>query len=205
MTHFSQKATAFSTTIFMVAVLFAVSCKRSGPSGGFDILGPVDETAEAGKLVASANEDLTKIKVLYVQNEDKRQKLKEAMEKNDAVLVKKIAEDVLYLIGDGKADGENAIKKIQDAQEMQINSDYREYLRLKEESLKLEIEAFTQYQQAAKILRDGYDPKNAAAREKVKSQFKTISDNYRTIMEKARDRSNQANEVAKEARKKQAS
>ncbi len=167
-----------------------------------DILGPVDETEEAGKLVFEANQDLTKIKVLYEKNEGKREELKSAMEKNDAAAAKKIADEVVYLINDGFDFGNVAIKKLQDAQEMNINSEYREYLRLKEEALKLQLDAFENYRQAARTLRDNYDPKNAAMREKVKLEFKSRNDAYREKMEKARDKSNQANELAKEAMRK---
>ena len=54
-----------------------------------------DETAEAAKIVASANEDLTKIKVLYKDNENKREDLKKAMEADNAEQVKKIADEVV--------------------------------------------------------------------------------------------------------------
>lgn len=185
------------------SLIVAASCKRSGTSSGISILGPTDETESAGNLVASANEDLQKIKVLYKNNENKREDLKKALEANDADKVRKISDDVVYLINDGSDNGKSAVDKIEKAQEMQINDDYREYLRLKEESLKKEMDAFEEYRQAARVLRDSYDPKNAAVRDKVKDEFKNRSENYRSIMESARDYSNQANELAKEALKKQ--
>jgi len=49
----------------------------------------LDETAEAGKLVQEANADLKKIKVLYEENEGKRQELKQALESNNTAEVKK--------------------------------------------------------------------------------------------------------------------
>ena len=56
--------------MFLLAVAaLSIACKRSGSSGTIDILGPSDETEEAGKLVFEANQDLTKIKILYEQNE----------------------------------------------------------------------------------------------------------------------------------------
>ena len=64
------------------------------------------------------------------------------------------------------------------------------------------MNAFEEYRQAARTLRDNYDPKNAAMRDKVKTEFKTRNDNYREKMEKARDKSNQANELAKTAMRK---
>lgn len=192
----------FAICVILLSACLFSACKRSGNSGTIDILGPSDETEEAGKLVFEANQDLTKIKILYEQSEGKREELKAAMEKNDAATAKKIADEVVYLINDGFDFGNAAIKKLQDAQEMNINSDYREYLRLKEESLKLELDAFENYRQAARTLRDNYDPKNAAMRDKVKLEFKSRNDAYREKMEKARDKSKQANELAKDALRK---
>jgi len=196
------KAKTTSILLIVAVSLSFVSCKRSGSVGPIDILGPSDETEEAGKLVFEANQDLTKIKILYEKNEGKREELKAAMEKNDAVTAKKIADEVVYLINDGFDFGNAAIKKLQDAQEMNVNSEYREYLRLKEESLKLQLDAFENYRQAARTLRDNYDPKNATMRDKVKLEFKNRNDAYREKMEKARDKSNQANELAKDAMRK---
>jgi hypothetical protein len=175
---------------------FVYSCKSSGRSG--DILGPSDQTPEAAQLVAEANVELKKIKVLYEKNEDKRSEIKKALEANDAANVKRISDDVVYIINDGFDSGKAAVDKIAQAQEMEINDDYREYLRLKEEALRKQMEAFEHYRQAARTLRDNYDPNNTAQREKVKEEFKTRSENYAKTMEKARDYSNQANELAKE-------
>lgn len=192
----------FSFGVFLCVLLFTFSCKKSSNSSSLSILDS-DETAEAAQIVAEANKDLTKIKVLYKNNEDKREELKKAMEANDAEKVRKISDDVVYLINDGTSSGKSAIEKIQQAQEMEINEDYREYLRLKEESLSRTLEAFENYRQAARALRDNYDPKNKILREKIKEEFKNRSENYRKIMETARDYSNRANELAKDVAKRQ--
>jgi len=193
-----QLAAVNWTLIVLVTLALLSSCKSSGRSDAPSIFSS-DETAEAAKIVASANEDLTKIKVLYKDNEGKREDIKKAMEVDDAARVRKIADEVVYLINDGFDEAQNAINKIEKAQEMQINDDYREYLRLKEQSLKRELEAFENYRQAARTLRDNYDPKDAAMRDKVKEDFKNRVENYRKLMEEARDYSNQANEIAKDA------
>ena len=189
--------------VMALCFVFLGSCKRSTTTGGIDILGPADETADAGKLVADANEDLKKIKVLYDQNLGKREELKNALEANDAEKVKKLSDEIVYLINDGTESGNSAVEKLQQAQNLQINDDYREYLRLKEGSIKKELEAFENYRQAARALRDNYDPKNTSLRDKVKEEFKSRSDNYQKIMESARADSAQANELAKDALKKQ--
>ena len=87
---------------------------------------------------------------------------------------------------------------------MNINTDYAEYLRLKEAALKKQIDAFEQYRQASRSLRDNYDPQNDAIRAKVKAEFDDRTDKYRSLMEEARDLSSMANDVAKDAMRKQA-
>ena len=144
-------AKAYLWLLCVLLALIAASCKTSATGG---ILGPVDETQEAALLVASANEDLSKIKLIYEDNEKKRAELKAAMEKNDITAAKKLADDVVYIINAAAISGSDAVEKIQKAQDMKINDDYREYLRLKEESLKLELQAFEEYRQAARTLRE---------------------------------------------------
>jgi hypothetical protein len=190
--------------ILIVSIIsIALSGCGGSSNGGFEILGPADETAEAGKLVLEANADLKKIKVLYDENEGKRQELKNALESNDTEEVKKIAGDVVQIINEGFDSGKAAVEKIQQAGDMKINDDYKEYLRLKESALLEQMKAFEEYRQAARSLRQNYDPKNMALRDKVKADFTTRSENYQKIMEKARDYSNQANELYKETLKKQ--
>ena len=115
----------------------------------FRDLGPADETDDAGRIVAEANVDLKKIKVLYDENEDKRQQLKTALEANNTAEVKKISDSVVQIINEGFNSGKDAVEKIQQAEDMKINDDYKEYLGLKESALLKQMEAFEQYRQAA--------------------------------------------------------
>ena len=194
----SRVAAGILSCAAFFVLFFNISCEKNSNSSSLDILSSSDETAEAGRAIIEANKDLNKIKVLYKENEGKREEIKKAMEANDAEAVRKISDDVVYLINDGMVSGKEAIEKIQKAQEMAINEDYREYLRLKEESLTRQLDAFENYRQAAIALRNNYDPKDKAMREKIKEEFKNRSENYRKIMESARDYSKRANELAKE-------
>lgn len=193
----------FFVCLSLTIIAFTGACRSSGNSGGFEILGPANETAEAAKLVQEANADLKKIKVLYEENENKRQELKTALESDNKEAVKKISDGVVQLINEGFDSGKAAVDKIQQAGDLNINDDYKEYLRLKESALLKQMEAFEQYRQAARTLRDNYDPKNTQQRDKVKKDFEQRSENYREIMEKARSYSEQANELYKETRQKQ--
>lgn len=202
----SKNLSSATAALGLMAVVF-LGCKGSG--GG--VFGPVDETAEAAKIVAEANVELTKIKQLYRENEGdeekegKRIQLRKAIEAKDKEQVRKVTTDIIQLIDEGMGNGQNAVDKIQQARDMQINADYQEYLRLKEEALKKQLEAFGKYRQAAQSLRTNYDPQNDSLREKVTEIFEEQSNSYREIMEKARDHSSQANELYKEVMRRQAS
>ncbi len=177
---------------FLLIAALCAACESGG------LIGPADETAEAGKIIEEANRDLTKIKVLYKENEGKRHELRAAMEAKNVEDVKRISGEVVKLINEGTNYGNDAINKIRDAREMKINREYDEYLRLKEESLMKQLEAFTSYHAAARTLRDNYDPNDAKAYDKVKAEFDELTDKYRTLMEKARDNSSEANDLYKE-------
>lgn len=186
-------------SIVLLIALTASSC------GIFD-----DDTKAAKALIDSANQDLREIKKLYevsegdVDKPGKRALLKSALEANDEAAVKKIADEVNFLIVDGTNHAKTAIEKIQQAQELDVSPEYKDYLSLKEMALKKQVDAFEQYRQASRSLRDNYDPQNDAVRAKVKLEFDDRTDKYRQLMEEARDFSSQANEIAKEATRKEA-
>ncbi len=181
-------------SILIAAISFSIGCKSTGTG----ILGPADETAEAGKMVEAANQDLTRIKVLYKENEGKREEIKQALESNDIPEVRRLAGEIVQLINEGTNFGNSAIDKIREARDMKINPQYDEYLGLKEEALMKQLEAFNNYHQAARTLRDNYDPQNAEARDKVKADFEEKTLKYRETMEEARDLSSAANELYKQ-------
>lgn len=186
----------FKQLFFLGLVVLLAACKSSG-----GLIAPADETADAAAIVVEANKDLKGIKVLYEKNEGKREELKKAMQAEDAAAVRKISDDVVYIINDGAALGKSALEKIDKARELNVNSDYAEYLRLKWEALNKQLEAFEEYRQAARKLRDSYDPKNEAVRATVTAEFKERSEAFQKLMEKARDYSSEANELAKEVQR----
>ncbi len=186
--------------VCLVACILISSCKND--SAKSDILNFSDDTTNAAQLVSDANGELNKIKIIYKDNEIKRENLKEAMKSNNVEDVKKISDELVYLINDGMRFGQNAIDKISSAKDMQINPDFKEYLRLKEESLQKQMDAFENYRQAAIFLRDGYDPKDEKQRENVKSKFVLFDENFHKTMETAQEYSKQANKLAKESAKK---
>ncbi len=184
--------------LLQLAIYGTVLIGLAGCQSSAGLLGPADETRAAGDIIESANEDLKKIKILYDKNDNKREEIKEAMAGDDAATVRKLADEIVYLINDGTELGKSALDKIDKARAMNINEDYSEYLRLKWEALNGQLNAFEEYRQAARRLRDGYDPKNKEMRETVAADFKQRSEKYRQLMEQARKNSTEANELRKE-------
>jgi hypothetical protein len=178
------------------ATILAAGLSACKSSGG--IIGPSDQTAEAGAIIEDANKDLKEIRKLYDRHEDKREDLKKAMAASDGPAVRQICREIVDTINEGTNLGKNALDKIDKAREMNINEDYAEYLRLKWEALNKQLEAFEEYRQAARKLRDEYDPKDTQARAVVEADFKQRSEKFQKLMEKGRDHSSEANELAKE-------
>jgi hypothetical protein len=183
------------------AVLWLISCRssRSSDQGKLNVFGLTDQTQEAAELVEQANADLKKIRKMYKENQNKIEDLKSAMNEKRVEDVRKIADDLVYIINDGFVLGESAIAKISKAEEMNINETYREYLQKKKVSLQKQMEAFEFRRQFAMLLRDEFGTKDKFEVEKVKSEFRTREENFQTYMEKARELSGEANQLAKEA------
>ena len=185
-----QRILILSLCVVLTAIF--AGCKSSG-----GLFGQADETAEAGELVRAANGHLREISRLYEKNEGKREELKTAMAADDAPAVRAICKDIVDSINSGKAQADAASEKIDEALARNINEDYREYLDLKRDALKKQIQAFEEYRQAARKLSAEYDPKDAQARDVVVADFKQRSESFQKLMQQGRDLSDQANEKAK--------
>ncbi len=180
-------------------VLFTAACpskNNSSQSGG--ILS-FDETKDAGETVKEANNILKEIKQRFKDNEPKLEALQNALKEKNPDKVRAVSEELVTQINLGTEAGKEAINKLRIAQEKNVNNDYREYLLLKIQALEKYVEAFEERRKAAILLRDGYDPKNAARRDQVVAEFKQYEEKFKEIMEDARKSSEQANQLAKES------
>ncbi len=193
--------TIFLAGLICFLVLLA-ACKKSETAEISDILDFTDDTTAAAELVTQANADLNKIKIMYRKNEDQLEELKTAMSNQDVEKVKKISDDLVYILNDGMKLGEDAIEKIEKAEAMKINPDFKEYLRLKQESLRKQLDAFESRRQIARLLRDGFGANDPKLIERGKLEFKEKEENFQKTMEAAREISKKANQFAKESSKK---
>lgn len=198
--RFGQKFLSGLSCLSLLVFLFS-ACQKSGNSNSssLDVFGLSDQTQEAAAIVEDANNDLKKIRKMYKENQSKIEELKSAMNEKRIEDVKKIADDLVYIINDGFVLGESAIQKIEQAEAMNINDKYKEYLQLKKVSLRKQLDAFEFRRQFAILLRDEFGTKDKFEVEKVKAEFKDREENFQTYMEKAREISGEANQLAKEA------
>jgi hypothetical protein len=158
-----------------------------------------DDTDEAVKLIDSANEDLQGIKRLYKANENRVEDLKIAMKEKKVEDAKKIADDAVYAINDGMALAIKAVDKIDKAKNLNINSDFKDYLELKEKSIQKLMEAFELRRQIALALKNGYDPENIKQRDLVLAEFKEKDEQFKKLEKEAQEASLKANQLAKDA------
>lgn len=192
----------FSSCLFCLSLLIFLfsACQKNNnsDSSGIDVFGLTDQTAEAGAVIQDANEDLKKIRKMYKENQSRIDELKTAMNDKKIDEVKKIADELVYIINDGFVLGESAISKIEKAEAMNTNDKYKEYLQLKKGSLKKQLDAFEFRRQAAQLLRDAFGNKDKPEIEKAKSEFREKEENFQKYMEIAREMSGEANQLAKE-------
>lgn len=186
------------TLLFLLA--FA-ACKKSNTPGGTDFFSS-DETKAAGDIIdKEVNADLKEVKKIYKDNQNRAKDLQDAMSVKDIDKVKAIAHDLVVQINSGIVLGESAISKIEKAQTMNINSTYKEYLGLKRDALRKQLDAFELRRQSAQALEQ-----NATDEEGFKKAaliLKVNEDKFQELMDEGKDLSQQANQIAKDAAKKQ--
>ncbi len=189
----------FIIILFLAFSLFLAACAKKNNSSQTGGIFTLDETADAGNTVREANDQLKQIKQRFKDNEPRLEELQAALKEKNSEKVKSISDQLVTEINAGTEAGEEAINKLRTAKDKNINEDYREYLDLKIMALEKYVEAFEERRKAAILLRDGYDPKNAAIRNQVIGAFKEREEKFKEIMEDARKSSEEANRLAKES------
>ncbi|MEK7722798.1 MAG: hypothetical protein AAB336_00460 [Acidobacteriota bacterium] len=190
-------------TILLLSFVFA-ACKKSDTSnsGGFDILSS-DEKDEAAKIVDSANVDLKKVRAIYKANEKRvGEELMPAMAAKDVTKVKSIASDLVAQINDGIETAKDAVKKIEEAENMDINDTYKDYLRLKREGLGKQLDAFELRRQLALEMSKNFGVNDPAQATKAQAEFKDKEEKFQKLIEEGKILSEEANQVYKDSLRK---
>ncbi len=185
--------------LLLALSLFLAACSGKNNSSQTSGVFSLDETEAAGNEVKEANEMLKLIKQRFKDNENRLQDLQTALKGKNPEKVKELSDQLITEINAGTEVGEAAINKLRIAQQKNINEDYKEYLDLKIQALERYVQAFEERRQAAILLRDGYDPKNAAKRDQILAAFKQREDKFKEIVQDAREISEQANKLARDS------
>ena len=186
----------FLSIVLLISALFFAACEKNTNSSSSGGLLSFDQTEEARAKIIEANGDLKKIKQIFNDSEPRLQELQQAMREKNEAKVREICDDLVTKINAGTEIAEEAIRKIREAHDLNINDDFKEYLRLKIDCLEKYLDAYEKRREAAILLRDGYDPKNAVKRERFLAEFKIKEDEFKVIMEEARFSSEEANTLA---------
>lgn len=185
--------------LLLVFSLLLAACPGKNNSSQTGGIFSSDETPEAGNMVREANDQLKQIKQRFNDNEPRLQELQAALKEKNADKVRSISDELITQINAGTEAGEKAINTLRNAQEKNINEDFKEYLSLKIQALEKYIQAFEERRQVAIFLREKYDPKNEAQRKIFKDEFDKREEKFKEIMEEARKLSEQGNDLAKES------
>jgi hypothetical protein len=192
----------FKLLLLALTALVLISCGDEGDSDGPGLLSFSDDQDEAVKHVEEANDELKRIRILYRENNAKVEELKKALGVKDLARVKRLADDLLLVIADGYAFAEVAMEKLTDAQRLDINSDFKYYLSLKEDSLRLQIKAFEFRRQSARLFRDKFGTNDPNAMAEAAKKFKENEANFEKTMAEAKKVSEEADKLYKEANNK---
>jgi len=184
---------------FVLCASFA-GCFQNG-GNGLGILDK-DDTEDAIELVSNANTDLKRIRVLYRDNASKVKDLEDALSKGDVKKVKILTDDLSAIINDGYVLAESAKEKLEKAQDLDINEDWKEYLGLKISSLNKQIKAFDYRRESAQLFRDKFGGTDKAQMARAAQIFRKNEENFEKYMKEAGDLSNEADQLAKDVGKK---
>jgi hypothetical protein len=176
---------------------------NSSDSSGLSVFSS-DDTDKAIQVVTEANDELKKIKAIYKENEGSVDEVQAAMAAKDNAKVKSIADNLVFRINDGITLGENAISKLEEAEKLNINDTFRQYLELKRSSLRKQVDAFEYRRQAAELLSKGFSGNDPKQIDGIKLVFKEKETDFQKVWQEGRDESQEANDFYKENFKKKA-
>ena len=187
-----------STILILAAFALACGGSDSGDSSGGGIFSFGDETGEANQLAGKANENLIKIGKIHKANAKKLDDLQDAMRERDTARTQQILEELITAIEEGLSLGELAYTRVSEAAGKKTNEIFSEYLRLKKEALRKQIDAYEFRLKVARDLRDKFGSNKPEEIERAKSDFAVNQENFQKLWDAAEDLNERANRLARE-------
>ena len=187
-----------STILILAAFALACGGSDSNDSGSGGIFSFGDETGEANQLAGKANENLIKIGKIHKANAKKLDDLQDAMRERDTARTQQILEELINAIEEGLSLGELAYTRVSEAAGKKTNEIFSEYLRLKKEALRKQIDAYEFRLKVARDLRDKFGSNKPEEIERAKSDFAVNQENFQKLWDAAEDLNDRANRLARE-------
>ena len=187
------------TFLFFILIFSACGKKDSSSSSGLDFL-KSDQKNEAAEIIKAANDDLKKVRIIYNNNQKRvDDELIPALTAKDIAKAQEITNDLVIQINSGLVSADDAVKKIKEAEEMNINDTYRNYLRLKREALEKQIEAFELRRQVAQLMSKSLGSNDPSQATQAQSIFKEKEMQFFDLMEQGKGLSQEANQIYKDS------
>ncbi len=153
---------------------------------------PLDE---ANKLVDSAKSDLDEINKISDDADEKQSQLNKADAAKNVDDVKRILGELIDDIDKGTKLGESAADKVERASKLDVDATYKEYLSLKAQAFRKEIDAFKALKEAAVIARDNYTAQGLPADKKT--DYTNKVNEYKRLKGEAKDLHKKASDIAR--------
>jgi hypothetical protein len=152
-------------------------------------------TDEANKLVNEAKDDLEEIDKIDDEASKKQSDLNKAMNDKNVDETKRILGDLVKDIDRGLDKGKDAADKVEQASKLDVDSTYKEYLSIKAQAFRKEIEAWTAMREAAIIARDNYTASGLPTDKRT--EYINKVDQFKKLRQEAKDLHKKASDIAR--------
>jgi hypothetical protein len=152
-------------------------------------------TAEANKLVNEAKDDLEEIDRIDEEASQKQSDLNKAMNDKNVDEAKRLLGELVKDIDKGLEKGKSAADKVEQASKLDVDATYKEYLSIKAQAFRKEIEAWTAMREAAIIARDNYTASGLP--DAKRNEYRAKLDEFKKLRQDARDLHKKASDIAR--------
>ena len=152
-------------------------------------------TDEANKLVNEAKDDLEEIDKIDDEASKKQSDLNKSMNDKNVDETKRILGDLVKDIDRGLDKGKSAADKVEQASKLDVDSTYKEYLSIKAQAFRKEIEAWTAMREAAVIARDNYTASGLPTDKRT--EYVNKVDQFKKLRQEAKDLHKKASDIAR--------
>jgi hypothetical protein len=150
---------------------------------------------EANKLVNQAKDDLVEIDRIDEEASAKQSDLNKAMNDKKVDEVKRILGELVNDIDKGLEKGKDAADKVEQASKLDVDATYKEYLSIKAQAFRKEIEAWTAMREAAVIARDNYTASGLPTDKRT--EYINKVNEYKKLRQDAKDLHKKASDIAR--------